>query len=63
MARWFAIHVMTAAVTASVDPQLLFDRAVNELNAGDYSAAERDLQEVLSTSPQHVGAMQNLGLV
>jgi tetratricopeptide (TPR) repeat protein len=41
----------------------LFDRAVQELNAADYPAAERDLHDFLAANPHHPGALQNLGLV
>src|ERR1017187_7500308 len=64
MARFLAWVLGAAAVTAAADqPSQLFERAVKELSAGNYAAAEKDLQQVLGASPNHLGALQNLGLV
>ena len=64
MARFLAWLLVAAAVTAAADqPSQLFEQAVKELNAANYAAAEKDLQQVLASSPNHLGAMQNLGLV
>lgn len=61
MARW--VVCLAAMVAMAVDSKTLFERAVKELYAGNYSAAEKDFQQVLSVSPRHMGALQNLGLV
>jgi tetratricopeptide (TPR) repeat protein len=63
MARLLAWLAVAVAVAAAADPRAVFERAVKELNAGDYAAAEKDLQQVLASSPNHLGALQNLGLV
>ena len=62
MARFLGWLVVAAVVTAAADRQSqFFERAVKELNAGNYAAAEKDLQQVLDASPNHPGALQNLG--
>jgi tetratricopeptide (TPR) repeat protein len=64
MVRFLASLLAAAALTAAADQQTrLFERAVKELNSGNYKAAEKDLEQVLTSSPNHPGALQNLGLV
>ena len=47
-----------------LEPQTqTFEQAVKALSSGDYGAAEEGFQKVLATSPEHLGALQNLGLV
>jgi tetratricopeptide (TPR) repeat protein len=55
---------MCAGIAFAADsPAELFDRAVRAINAGDYPVAETTLGQLLVASPDHVGALQNLGLV
>jgi tetratricopeptide (TPR) repeat protein len=63
MSRLLVWLVMMSAPIAAASAQTLFDRAVRELNSSDYSSAEKDFLQVLSDSPRHAGALQNLGLV
>src|SRR5215469_6791039 len=63
MRRWLTWLLLAALAALAAPQQALFDRAVEELGAADYPAAERDLQQVLASSPNHPGALQNLGLV
>jgi len=63
MARFFVCLAAALLLAPAGRTQSLFDRAVRELNAGDYAPAERDLFAVLASSPQHPGALQNLGLI
>jgi Flp pilus assembly protein TadD len=51
------------ALWLMADPARVFDAAVAALRAGQYEAAERGFQEVLSGQPAHVGALANLGVV
>jgi tetratricopeptide (TPR) repeat protein len=48
---------------AAETPAAAFDRAVREINSGDLASAESALQYVLKSAPDHLGALQNLGLV
>src|SRR5512140_2774114 len=41
----------------------VFQRAAAALAAGDYAAAESGFQQVLKASPNHLGALGNLGVV
>jgi tetratricopeptide (TPR) repeat protein len=41
----------------------IFEQAVKALSSGDYSTAEAGFEKVLAASPDHIGALQNLGLV
>jgi tetratricopeptide (TPR) repeat protein len=41
----------------------VFQKAVAALSSGDYAAAEAGFQQVLKASPNHVGALGNLGVV
>jgi tetratricopeptide (TPR) repeat protein len=52
-------HLALAADT----PAQLFDRAVRAINSGDNATAEAALNQLLKSSPDHLGALQNLGLV
>lgn len=55
---------MLVTMWLSAGPQSeAFDQAVKALASGDYRASEEGFQKVLSTSPNHLGALQNLGLV
>jgi len=63
MMRWFAALFSAVAILIAAGGDALFERAVAELRAADYPAAERDLLQVLASSPKHPGALQNLGLV
>ncbi|MGC2661568.1 MAG: tetratricopeptide repeat protein [Bryobacteraceae bacterium] len=51
------------AKAASEPAQVIFDRAVQALSAGDYAAAEQGFQAVLKHEPNHVGAIGNLGIL
>ena len=62
--RTIACLVLAAGLIGAAEPLAqIFNRAVAALNNGDYTAAEEGFQEVLKASPQHIGALQNLGLV
>src|SRR5438067_1201568 len=62
--RGIACLVLTAIlVNAAETPAAIFERAVRALNAGDYATAESGFQQVLKSSPEHLGVLQNLGLV
>ena len=41
----------------------VFQKAVAALSSGDYPAAEAGFQQVLKASPNHIGALGNLGVV
>src|SRR5262245_40751088 len=41
----------------------VFEAAVRSLSSGDLSGAEHGFQQVLKTSPNHIGALGNLGVV
>lgn len=41
----------------------VFDRAVRDLAAGDYQAAERGFQSVLREQPRNIAALSNLGVI
>jgi tetratricopeptide (TPR) repeat protein len=41
----------------------VFDRAVRDLGAGDYTSAERGFQAVLREQPRNVAALSNLGVI
>jgi len=56
--------LMLVTMLLSAEPQSdAFEQAVKALGSGDYHASEEGFQKVLSTSPNHLGALQNLGLV
>lgn len=50
-------------VSGSDSPVQVFNRALAALAAGDYAAAEQGFREVLRQSPDHTGALLNLGVV
>jgi tetratricopeptide (TPR) repeat protein len=59
-----AIVFLAATLALAADPLAqIFTRAVTALNNADYPTAEAGFQQVLKSSPQHIGALQNLGLV
>src|SRR5947209_16341782 len=60
-----SIAVLIFALLAHAQDPLagVFDRAVAALSAGDYAAAESGFQQVLKASPNHIGALGNLGVV
>lgn len=64
LVRAIACFVVWSGIAFAADsPAELFDRAVQAINAGDYPAAETTLNQLLLASPNHLGALQNLGLV
>ena len=64
LVRPIACFLICAGFAFAADsPAELFDRAVRAINAADYPAAETTLNQLLLASPNHVGALQNLGLV
>jgi tetratricopeptide (TPR) repeat protein len=50
-------------ILAADTPAELFDRAVRALNSGDNATAESALDQLVKSFPDHLGALQNLGLV
>jgi tetratricopeptide (TPR) repeat protein len=63
MARFLVCLAAALFLAPAGWTQSLFDRAVRELSAGEYAPAEQDLLQVLACSPQHPGALENLGLI
>jgi len=62
--RLIATLIFAAAFLSADDPLAqVFDRAVASLSAGDYPAAEAGFQQVLKASPNHIGALGNLGVI
>jgi tetratricopeptide (TPR) repeat protein len=60
--------VILLALVAGIAPaaestQLIFDKAAAALSGGDYAAAESGFQRVLQVSPDHIGALGNLGVI
>src|SRR2546428_2317918 len=45
------------------DQREIFQDAAAALASGDYAAAERGFQQILQASPNHVGALGNLGVL
>jgi tetratricopeptide (TPR) repeat protein len=53
-----------SGLLCAADPLFpVFQKAVAALASGDYPAAEAGFQQVLKASPNHVGALGNLGVV
>jgi tetratricopeptide (TPR) repeat protein len=50
-------------IGAADSPQSVFDRAVGDLAAGRYAAAEAGFEQVLRSDPNNIGALGNLGVV
>jgi tetratricopeptide (TPR) repeat protein len=62
----FAAFVLLCGLLAnaqSESAQVIFDRAVQALSAGDYSGAEQGFQAILKQQPNNVGAIGNLGIL
>jgi tetratricopeptide (TPR) repeat protein len=57
------LAIATSWIAVAQAQSTVFERAVMALNEGDYKSAEAGFREVLAGSPQHIGAMQDLGLV
>ena len=55
--------VAALAALAAEPPALVFDKAVAALSTGDYITAESGFLQVLKVSPNHIGALGNLGVV
>ena len=61
--RVIAALMWAAGLAAAQPPPQVFDGAVRALNSGNYAAAEEGFQQVLASAPNHIGALQNLGLI
>ncbi len=48
---------------AAEPPDIVFNRAVQALSAGDYAVAEQGFQSVLHQQPSNVGAIGKLGII
>src|SRR5260370_34377314 len=56
--------VLAAVLGSAADPLAqVFDKAVAALSTRDYATAEAGFQQVLKTSPNHIGALGNLDVV
>jgi tetratricopeptide (TPR) repeat protein len=55
--------LILALVFAGADPKAEFDKAAADLAAGNLAAAEAGFRSVLASSPNHIGALGNLGVV
>jgi tetratricopeptide (TPR) repeat protein len=62
--RFIACLVLAAGLVCAAEPLAqVFDKAAAALSSGDYAAAEAGFQQVLKASPNHIGALGNLGVV
>ncbi|MGA3041217.1 MAG: tetratricopeptide repeat protein [Bryobacteraceae bacterium] len=62
--RLAACVCLCAFVLSAAEPaKEVFDRAVRDLAAGEYDAAERGFQSVLRGQPRHIAALSNLGVI
>src|SRR5690242_890204 len=62
--RVFACLALVARLLQAADsPAQIFEKALAALSAGEYAAAESGFRQVLQESPNHFGALQNLGVV
>jgi len=56
--------LLAAGLILGADPLAqVFDKAAAALSRGDYTVAEEGFQQVLKGSPNHIGALGNLGVV
>src|SRR5262245_44200030 len=58
------LAVLSAGLLPGAEPLArIFERASAALAAADYPAAEQGFNEVLKSSPNHIGALGNLGVI